>query len=195
MSVLLLCLFTFLPLGAQSAKEVLDKAAAVVSAKSGCQASFTIKSDYMDTSGSIAIKDKKFHATTSQAVVWFDGKTQWTYVKKNDEVNVSNPTESQIQAINPYHFIYMYKQGYKYTMEKKNGSYVVHLTATDQKKPVREAYLTLSQKTYAPTQIRMKQQKGWTTIGITAFKQAKLSDSLFRFNAKEFPTAEVIDLR
>ena len=182
------------PVGAQSAKQVLDKTASVVAAKSGAKASFTIKADQMNTSGTIAIKGRKFHATTPQATIWFDGKTQWTYLKKNEEVNIANPSEAELAAINPYNFIYMYKNGYKYTMEKKNGSFIVHLTATD-KRGIKEMYITINQKTYIPSQIRMRQQKGWTTISISGFTQSKIADGMFRFNSKDFPNAEVIDLR
>ena len=179
----------------QTAQKVLDKAAAVVSNKSGTQASFTIKGPNLNTSGTIAIKGKKFHATTPQATIWFDGTTQWTYMKNNDEVNVSTPSEAQLAAINPYNFIYMYKKGYSYTMTKKGGSYEVHLKATDKKKGIQEMYLVINQKTSVPTQVRMKQQKGWTTIDISNFKRANLADGMFRFNSKDFPQAEIIDLR
>ena len=188
------CSLFISPVGAQTAKQVLDKTAAVVAAKSGAKASFSIKGDQMNASGTIAIKGKKFHATTPQATIWFDGKTQWTYLKKNDEVNVANPTESELAAINPYNFIYMYQKGYKYTMEKKNGSFIVHLTGSD-KRGIQEMYITIHQKTYIPSQIRMRQQKGWTTITISGYKQSKQSDGMFRFNSKDFPNAEVIDLR
>ena len=190
----IICHLSFSFAYGQSAKQVLDKTAAVVAAKSGAKASFTIKGDQMNASGTIAIKGRKFQASTPQATIWFDGKTQWTYLKKNDEVNVANPTESELAAINPYNFIYMYQKGYKYTMEKKNGSFIVHLTATD-KRSIQEMYITINPKSYIPSQIRMRQQKGWTTITISGFKQSKLSDGLFRFNSKDFPNAEVIDLR
>lgn len=190
----IICHLSFSFAYGQSAKQVLDKTAAVVAAKSGAKASFTIKGDQMNASGTIAIKGRKFQASTPQATIWFDGKTQWTYLKKNDEVNVANPTEAELAAINPYNFIYMYKKGYKYTMEKKNGSFIVHLTATD-KRSIQEMYITINPKSYIPSRIRMRQQKGWTTITISGFKQSKLSDGLFRFNSKDFPNAEVIDLR
>ena len=190
----IICHLSFSFAYGQSAKQVLDKTAAVVAAKSGAKASFTIKGDQMNASGIIAIKGRKFQASTPQATIWFDGKTQWTYLKKNDEVNVANPTEAELAAINPYNFIYMYKKGYKYTMEKKNGSFIVHLTATD-KRSIQEMCITINPKSYIPSQIRMRQQKGWTTITISGFKQSKLSDGLFRFNSKDFPNAEVIDLR
>lgn len=178
---------------AQTAKSVLDKAAANITVKSGVQAKFKMTGSMGNTSGTIAIKGRKFHATTPQAIVWFDGKTQWTYMKNNDEVNISNPTESQLAAINPYNFIYMYKNGYNYTMEKKGGNFVVHLTASGKK--IQEMYLTIGQKSYTPSQVRYKTAKGWTTIDIRNFKAASLGDGMFRFNSKDFPKAEVIDLR
>ena len=189
-----MCLIGALNINAQTAKEVLDKTAATVSNKGGAQANFTISGQSMNASGTIAIKGKKFHATTAQATIWFDGKTQWTYMKNNDEVNISNPTESQLAAINPYNFIYLYKKGFSYTMTKKGGNYEVHLTAKD-KKPIQEMYITVSQKGYIPSQIRFKQLKGWTTIDIRNFKAVSLGDGMFRFNSKDFPKAEVIDLR
>ena len=115
-------------------------------------------------------------------------------MRKNEEVNIANPSEAELAAINPYNFIYMYKKGYKYTMEKKNGNFIVHLKATD-KRGIQEMYITINQKTYIPSQIRMQQQKGWITINIKDFTQSKLSDGMFRFNSKDFPNAEVIDLR
>ena len=194
LSNLLFSLFAVLPVSAQTAKEVLDKTAATISKVQGAQANFTISGQNMNTSGTIAIKGKKFHATTPQASIWFDGKTQWTYLKNNDEVNIATPSAEEQQAINPYTFINMYKNGYKYTMEKKGGHYVVHLTATG-KKSIQEMYVTIGQKSYVPSQIRYKAGKGWITIDIRNFKTANLSDGLFRFNAKDFPNAEVIDLR
>jgi outer membrane lipoprotein-sorting protein len=56
-------------------------------------------------------------------------------------------------------------------------------------------YITVNQKSHVPSQIRMKQKHGWTTINISNFKAVSLSDGTFRFNAKDYPQAEVIDLR
>ena len=189
---LIMALIAAMPVSAQSAKQILDKAAAVVSAKQGAQADFTINGQNMNASGTIAIKGRKFRATTAQAIIWYDGKTQWTYMKQNDEVNVATPNETQQAAINP--FIYMYKNGYKYTTEKKGGNFVAHLTTTA-KKYILEMFITIDQKSYTPSQVRYRTAKGWTTIDIRNFKQASLSDGIFRFNAKEYPNAEVIDLR
>ena len=179
----------------QTAKEVLDKAAAVVSNKSGVTANFVLKGGQMNDKGTIAIKGRMFHATTPDAIIWFDGKTQWTYIKNNDEVNVVTPKASDLQLYNPSTFIYMYKQGYNYTMKKDKGSYEIHLTGSGKKDTLREMYITIDQKTFIPSKIRIRHNKGWNTIEVSNFKKANLSDGTFRFNAKDFPQAEVIDLR
>lgn len=190
-----MAMLSCLTIGAQTAKSVLDKAAAVVSKKSGVKASFTVKSgQYGSTSGTIAVKGKKFTATTPMATTWFDGKTQWTYMKNNNEVNVSNPTEAELQSLNPYNFINMYRSGFKYTMTTKSNQYTVHLTAT-KKRQVSQMYIVVDKSTYRPTKVSMLQGKKWTTITISKFSKANLSDATFRFNAKDYPKAEIIDLR
>ena len=180
---------------AQTATSVLDKAAATVTMKEGVKADFKMSGSMGSTSGTIVIKGKKFHATTPQASVWFDGKTQWTYMKDNDEVNVSNPNESQLQAINPYNFINLYKKGYKATLNSSGNSHVVHLTASSAERKIKELFITVDKKTYQPTQVKLLQGKKWTIFDITNLKKQATADAEFRFNAKDFPHAEIIDLR
>ena len=181
---------------AQTARQVLDKCAATVSSKDGVQAKFSMQSaQYGSTSGTIAVKGRMFQASTPVSSMWFDGKTLWTYMSKNDEVNVTTPTESQLQALNPYNFINLYKQGFKYTMTKSSKSFNVHLTATDTKRKIREMFIVVDQKTYQPTEVKMLQNQKWTTFTISDLKSQTLSDTMFRFNSKDFPSAEVIDLR
>ena len=122
---------------AQTAQQVLDKTAAIVGNKNGASANFKLSSPkYGSTSGSIAIKGNKFNARTPQAIVWYNGKTQWSYMKKTNEVNVTNPTQAQQMLINPYTFINIYKTGYKSTLKTVGSNYQVHLVANNQKRTV-----------------------------------------------------------
>ena len=181
---------------AQTAKQVLDKTAAALSNKGGVTANFTVTGKSIgSTSGRISVKGRMFQATTPQAIIWFNGKTQWTYMKSQEEVNVSNPTEAQLQAINPYNFINIYKKGYSYTMKTVSAGYEVHLKATDAKRQIQEMYITVNKSTYAPSQVKMRQGKKWTTINVSSLKKANLSNSVFTFPSKDYPNAEVIDLR
>ena len=181
---------------AESAKSILDKAAATVSNPGGVQANFQmISKQFGSTSGTISIKGHKFHASTPQAIVWFDGKTQWTYMKNNDEVNVSNPTEAELQSINPYNFINIYKKGFKLSSKKVNDSYEVHLKSTDKNRKIQEMYIIVDQQSYRPTHVKMLQNGKWSVLLISGLKSTSLSDGMFQFNAKDFPQAEIIDLR
>jgi len=181
---------------AQTSQQVLDKCAAVVSHKDGVQANFTMTSaQYGNASGKIAVKGKKFSATTNQASMWFDGKTLWTYMAQNNEVNVTTPNENQLQTLNPYNFINLYKKGFKHTMTKSAKTFNVHLTATDERRKLKEMFITVDQKTYHPTEVKVRQGQKWTTFTISNLKTVKLDDATFRFNTKDYPTAEVIDLR
>ena len=190
MSLLLVSILSY----GQSAKSVLDKTAAAVSNKNGVKADFTMSGGMGNVSGTIAVKGRKFQATTPVATMWFDGKTMWTYMKKNDEVNVTTPNEAQLQKINPYNFINLYKQGYDITMTKSDNSYIVHLTAKSANK-IQEMFVTVDKKSYHPTQVKMLQGKKWTVFDITNLKAQKVADATFAFNSKDFPSAEVIDLR
>lgn len=179
-----------------TAKQVLDKTAALVGKKSGAQADFRIANAKIgNTSGTIAIKGNKFSARTPEATVWFNGKTQWTYMKNTDEVNVSTPTQAQQTQMNPLTFINLYKTGFNLSMKTVEGKYEVRMVAQNKKRTIQEMYIVIDPKTYAPTQVRMRQKDSWTTINITNFKAKSQSDAIFTFNKKDFPSAEIIDLR
>ncbi|MBN2914771.1 LolA-like putative outer membrane lipoprotein chaperone [Prevotella sp.] len=178
------------------ARAILDKTSKVIGHKSGVSAAFTLNNPTTgNVSGTIAVKGGKFNARTPQAIVWFNGKTQWTYMKKNNEVNISIPTQAQQQMMNPYTFINVYKTGYKMSSTKAGGSYEVHLVAQNQKRSIQEMYVTVNSKTYVPSRVKMKHNGRWYTVTISNFSAKKLPDSLFAFNSKDYPSAEVIDLR
>lgn len=197
LSIIFMLLVLTVSISAQNAtqaRKILDKTASIIGRKGGAVANFSISGKYGNSSGTIAIKGNKFNAKTPQAIVWYDGKTQWTYMKKNQEVNVSTPTEAQQQSMNPYKFISIYKNGFKLGMKNVSEGWKIHLYATNQKRTIKEMYIVVG-KNYLPKTIRMRQSNGWTTIKVTNFKAKNLADTMFRFNAKDFPNAEVIDLR
>ena len=96
---------------AKEARKILDKTAQTLYSKSGAKANFSASGKLGNVSGTVAVKGNKFYAYTPASVVWYDGRTQWTYMKKSQEVNISTPTEAQQQSMNPYKFLYIYKNG------------------------------------------------------------------------------------
>ena len=190
----LICALSLANVSAQTAKEILDKAASVVNAKKGATADFVMSGKYVNAAGTISIKGNKFVANTPQAKMWYDGKTQWTYMTSTEEVNVSTPTEAQQQTMNPYRFINLYNMGYAMTKKEVKNGFEVYLKATNPKRTITEMYITVNNQ-FVPTNVKMKTAKGWTNINISNFRKASLPDKAFRFNAKDYPKAEVIDLR
>lgn len=181
---------------AQTAQSVMDKCASVVTAKKGAKANFHIANSKIgNTSGTIAIKGTKFTATTPDASIWFDGKTQWTYMKKTNEVNISTPNAAKQAQMNPLTFIYLYKKGYKLSLKTVDGMHEVHMQAQNKNAGIPELYVVIDKKTNVPSQVRMQQKGKWTTINISNFKATAMADAAFTFNSKDFPTAEIIDLR
>jgi len=191
---LLLLTLTVAADNASDARKVLDKTASEINRKGGASASFTISGGKIgNTSGTIAIKGSKFCATTPSATMWYDGKTQWTYMKSNNEVNVATPDTKKQMMLNPYTFISLYKKGYNLSMKTQGNTRQVHMVAQG-KSAIKEMYITVD-KNYRPTQVRMNQNGSWTTITITNFSGKSISDGAFQFNSKDYPTAEVVDLR
>ena len=58
-----------------------------------------------------------------------------------------------------------------------------------------QMFITVDKSSYHPTEVKLLQKQKWTTFTISNLKVTKLADDAFRFNSKDFPSAEVIDLR
>ena len=190
------------------ARVILDKTAEAFRKAGGVKADFTVKAVANGLvegaeNGTIQLKGEKFVLKTSDIITWFDGKTQWSYVTKNDEVNVSNPTQEELQQINPYTFLYMYQKGFSYklgTVKVYQGKAVweVILTANDKKQELESITLYVTKSTYEPVYIQLQQrgQKTRNEITVTAYQTGlDYADHVFTFDRKAYPTAEVIDLR
>ena len=176
-----------------AARKVLDKAASKVNLNKGATANFSISGGNVGTrTGSITIKGNKFIARTEGAIMWYDGKTQWVYDTRSDEVNISKPRPAQQQSMNPYSFLNLYKKGYEMSLTKAASGNQVHLVGKG--KAISEMYI-LVDANYVIKQVKMLQKGKWFTINISNFKQTNISDAAFTFNKKDYPHAEVIDLR
>jgi outer membrane lipoprotein-sorting protein len=133
---------------------------------------------------------------------WFDGRTQWSYVASNDEVNITEPTAEELQSLNPYAWLYMYKQGYKLKMGKNNAAgksaYEVVMNAADPHQDLQCIILYVAKDTYRPLKISMAQRggKNATLIVVNDFQTGQsYPDRFFTFDKKAYPSAEEIDLR
>lgn len=179
----------------KQAREVLDKTTSALKQAGGIQATFEGSSR-----GTLLLKGDQFYLQTDDVQSWFDGKTQWSYLKSSEEVNVSHPTAEELQGISPYALLAAVQKGYNYRYvgsKSRNGKqgYEVILTP-EHPQDVRTILLFVS-KTYAPLYIKVEQSNGAVNeIRVTSWQTRQpLDNSAFRFDKRNYPNAEVIDLR
>jgi len=182
---------------AQDASKILEKTSAALRGAGDAKVGFTMSAEGGSQVGYIKLSGQKFVVNMAGTITWFDGKTMWNYVKKNEEVNVTTPTAAEVAKMNPYAFITFYKKGYTAKMGKStNKEYEVILTG-DGNSPFSNVVLKLNKSTYYPTNIKMTSAKGGTTtINCNSIaKNQKYPATTFQFNKKNYPKAEIVDLR
>ena len=190
---------------AQTGKEVLDATSKLLTKSTATRVVFT-GTNFSGTqetgnfSGTIVLKGSKYNLESDMIRAWFDGETLWTIFNGSEEVNVSLPTEQEIQTMNPLYFINLYKQGFSLTCDKMdyNGTpaYIVKMLPADAATSIAEMSVIVSQATNLPLSIRMKKGTDWFRIRISECElNLKFDDAFFRFDQGLFPSYDMIDLR
>lgn len=190
------------------AKGILDKTAEVIRKSGVIKAEFTAKSFNNkvlegESQGTIHLKGDKFVVKTPEVTTWFDGKTQWSYMKGSEEVNVSNPTPEELQMINPYALLSIYQKGFSCKLGpvksfRGNAVYEIVLTNNNRKQDLSCIIMYVLKDTYQPLFVLLQQRnvKLRSEIMINNYQSnVSISDAAFTFDRKQYPNAEIIDLR
>ena len=196
--LLVLILFLSVSLSAQKdkqAREILDKTANALQQARGIRATFGGTGN-----GTLLLKGNQFYLNSGGIQSWFDGKTQWSYLESSEEVNVSNPTPEELQTINPYALLSIYKNGYNYKYagtKSRNGKQGFEVILTPENKQDITSITLFVSQTYQPLYIKVEQNnKSANEIIVTSYQTNQpLDNATFKFDKKKFPNAEVIDLR
>ena len=179
LAVISLLLATLQCFGQKDAKarQILDAMAAEYDKAAGTEIVFD-----GSVKGTIALKGNKFVLDCGGIKSWFDGETLWSYVEDNEEVNVSSPTAEEIQSINPYAMIGMYRNGFNYSYAgTKSRSGMMCKDIVLRMQPV---YVKLESNSGDAQEFTVKE-----------YRTLNLADSFFKFDRKKYPNAEIIDLR
>ncbi|HKG06006.1 MAG TPA: outer membrane lipoprotein carrier protein LolA [Pedobacter sp.] len=130
-----------------------------------------------------------------------DGKSQWTYLKEDKEVQVANIDNSE-DAINPAKLFTIYEKGFKYlyTGDTKAGNKVyqmIDLSPIDTKKSFFKIRLSIDKvaRQIANVVIFDKNGNKYTYNIKTFTPNVKVPETTFAFDAKKYPGVEVVDLR
>lgn len=143
----------------------------------------------------------KFKVIMTNQDLISDGKSQWTYLKKDKEVQISN-VDNSAEAMNPAKMFTIYEKGFKYiyTGDKKIGSKtyeMIDLSPTDIKKPFFKVRLSIDKvaKQIAKVVIFDKNGSTYTYNVKTFLPNVKMPETTFAFDASKYPGVEVVDLR
>ena len=203
--ILGLSVLSLLQVEAQNARKVLDATAARMTQSGDVKAQFKAtqfngSTPQGETSGTMLLSGRKFKMTSNELTTWFDGTTEWTMMKGSDEVNVTTPTEEEQAAVNPAAIVGIYKKGYRYSLQESTlrgkPTYVVYLQAKNTKAAFQYIIVDVDKATYNPLCIRAKKDGNWMRLSIQSFQNGlKLPANTFTFSPKDYPQAEIIDLR
>lgn len=149
----------------------------------------------------VKVNSDKYKVSMTNQELYSDGKTQWTYLKNDKEVQVSNVDNSG-DAINPAKIFTVYEKGFKYvfTGEKKIGGKVyqfIDLTPTDSKKSIFKVRLTINKvaKQISSAELFDKNGNKYLYNVKTFVPNANIPESTFAYNSTAHPGVEVVDLR
>ena len=186
-------------------KAVLDAAVSKLENSGGVRGQFTIPQfegtkEAGTTHGHLTMKGEKYTLTTPEHITWYDGQTQWTWLKSSNEVNVTSPTQTELRKSSPAALLGAYKKGYKLSMKrsKLRGQKVweITMTAVSSASRPERVVIDIAEEDYTPMCLRARNDGNWTRFAIYEYAvKQNFSDEDFRFKQADYPTAEVVDLR
>ncbi|MDR2010384.1 MAG: outer membrane lipoprotein carrier protein LolA [Bacteroidales bacterium] len=154
-------------------------------------------------SGSAMYKAGNYKLDMMGQIVFSDGKTNWTYLKDADEVNITKNTEGGDIMVNPKNLLKDYKNNFKITQisdkfEKNRPLVEIDLypKKIDDKKYSRIT-LKIDKTKKQIYSIRYVGKDGINyLIEISKFiENPAIQDSEIKFSNSLFPDAEIIDMR
>ena len=182
---------------AETADGVMAKSAEQFKKSPSITANYTATAKGDVVNGKIVVAADKFALTSSALSTWFDGKTQWTLDSKTNEVNVTEPTNEELQQINPFAIISTFRKSYKSKMLKaQKGQYKIELRPVDRKAEISHAIVVFNASTYLPVELQMTTPNGLLVIKVkNAVVGGQLPQTTFRFDKAKYPKAKIVDLR
>lgn len=182
-----------------SAISILKKTADNMKNAPSIISEFSITEGKSISKGSLKIAADKFIVSLDNEGIttWYDGKDQWVYNPKTNEMNLSSPTPDELATINPFVIIASFQKSYKSKLLKSpSGKYVVELLPVDKKAEIRKAVITIDHR-YLPIEAILTLSNGHVIkINATSIsKGGKMALTSFKPDKKKYSTAEWIDLR
>ena len=180
------------------AEEVMKNCAAKFSNAPSVTLEFAIAQSDGSATGTMLMSKRLFRLSTADLTIWFDGKTQWTYMANANEVNITEPTGEELMESNPFELISTFQQNFNCkVLKSSNVADIIELTPKYKGSNMSSARITVSKSTGWPTAMIITFDGG-NTISVSIGKVTVgkfVSASQFRYDPKVCHGAQIIDLR
>jgi len=198
-----------------NAKKALDKAKNRYQALKAFEISFTANMQNLSNgatesfSGTIAVQGNKYRLNVKGQEIINNGKTVWTYLKDDNEVNISD-YEPEEDEITPDKIFTLYQKGFKYAIENPNvnikGKQYDNVVLTPEDKNLSYFKINLYIKKNAGKEsgaIKKWEihERNGTIYTYTVTKLIKnprkvlTNSKYFSFEKSKYPGVDVVDLR
>ena len=199
MSVMLFLLVSALfAHAADAGTEIMKRCADKFRTAPSVTVDFAVAHNAGQDNGTLTMCKDLFKIATPALSIWYDGTTQWTYLKSNNEVNITEPTGEELMESNPFELINSFANHFNCrAMTSSASSDIVELTPKSNDSAISSAKITISKSTGWPTAMVIVFDGGATTsVSIRSVKTgAALVKNVFKFDSKTLPGVEVVDLR
>lgn len=162
------------------------------------EAKFTINGGSGPVQGTMTMAGGAFNLSTPQLKVWYDGKTQWTYLQSTGEVSITEPDEDELAASNPFAILSSFDTRYKSRrLSDVNGCHRVELTPNATGSGISKILIVADAAGKSPRAITVTFDDGRQVSLVVDHIAgiAKPGQKAFTYDAKLVPASEIIDLR
>ncbi len=187
------------------AKAILDKSAAKFKAYPAVEVDFNLSMENKAENisekhkGKAYMKGNMYKVEVMDVISYYDGKNIYTYMPDVKEVNIKSPDAEQEELLNPVTLFDIHNKEFNQQLvNTANGVAHIELTPIDKKKNINKIGILIDPNTSMIQKVTLFGKDGNNIIVvINSIKQPSTipSDSFFRFDTKQFPDVEVIDLR
>ncbi|MDR0970796.1 MAG: outer membrane lipoprotein carrier protein LolA [Bacteroidales bacterium] len=148
--------------------------------------------------GTLKLNESSYRANLNGNTIICNGNTLYLYQKATNEININDASEADNNILNVYKFIKDANKNFRAKkIREENNNNILDLIPRKSSE-FSKVRIRVNKKTYqiSSIEVHYKNSQGEYSYNILKYnKNIKINSKDFAFDKKEFPNAEIIDLR